>query len=185
MLLNTFKPLNAHYAAFNHFPLSTLLSLFLSSSPPFLELSGPSAFFFFFAFHPKVFSPSHVPWVLYLTTLCWTWQSNYLQLSAWHFFHVKILNWLKACSVVWVQSSSGRYWPMNPAFPAHLPMENISEGGSIKIPRACSVNIVNSLMSLLMEKISPAYISVKVSQLWRMMNYSANDKSFKNRAGEK
>lgn len=29
-----------------------------------------------------------------------------------------------------------------------------------------------------MEKISPAYISVKVSQLWRMMNYSVNDKSF-------
>lgn len=67
---------------------------------------------------------------------------------------------------------------MNPAFPAHLPMENISEGGSIKIPPACSVNIVNSLMSLLMEKISPAYISVKVSQLWRMMNYSVNDKRF-------
>lgn len=68
---------------------------------------------------------------------------------------------------------------MNPAFPAHLPMANISEGGSIKIPPACPVNIVNSLMSLLMEKISLAYICVKVSQLWRMMNYSANDKSLK------
>lgn len=67
---------------------------------------------------------------------------------------------------------------MNPAFPAHLPMANISEGGSIKIPPACSVNIVNSLMSLLMEKISHAYISVKVSQPCRMMNYSANGKTF-------
>lgn len=61
-------------------------------------------------------------------------------------------------------------------------MVNISEGCSIKIPPACSVNIVNSLMSLLMEKISRAYISVKVSQLWSMMNYSVNDKSFQNRA---
>ncbi len=43
----------------------------------------------------------------------------------------------------------------------HLP-NVVTEGGSIKIPPACSVNIVNSLLSLLMEKISHAYISLKV-----------------------
>lgn len=65
MLLNSFNPLNAHYTTLNHFPLSTLVSLFLSSS-----FRACRAFRIFFAFHPKLFSPSRAPRVLYLTTLC-------------------------------------------------------------------------------------------------------------------
>lgn len=41
---------------------------------------------------------------------------------------------------------------------SHRQPEALSEGGSIKIPAWCSVNVVNSL---LMEKISHAYISAK------------------------
>lgn len=45
---------------------------------------------------------------------------------------------------------------------SHRQPQALSEGGSIKIPTQCSVNVVNSLLTLLMEKISHAYISAKV-----------------------
>lgn len=45
---------------------------------------------------------------------------------------------------------------------SHRLPKPLSEGGSIKIPPACSVNVVNSLLSLLMDTISHTYISLKV-----------------------
>jgi len=55
---------------------------------------------------------------------------------------------------------------------SHRLPKPLSEGGSIKSP-ACSVNFVNSLLSLLMDPISHTYISLRVLKLWRMINCPA------------